>query len=471
MKIENGYFSKRDHRLDEEITKKMNQEFPLPEQVEIAKRQAFAQVKEKRLKQDYANDLANRTRSQKKIRGLVFKSLSGLTAAAAVFGVVCIANPALAAQIPLVGHVFEKIGGSLGYSGDYEKYVTPLQSETESEPVSAVVDHTDTSFSKTVDGVTVTLSEVYCNEYALNVGILIESEETFPETRLDQFGKYMMYIDETDIICSYNERNALLGPKLEGELVDEHTFVGVMRMDLTYSGYVSEDESYIEIPDEFSVKISIPQIVGYKAESETPKIPQELWDEYHAGLAEHGLDYDDYESFTDEEKELDRQLMQEMYRKYEEMYPGVMDRVNDYENWWVDGPWEFEVDVQVNHEDTIVKEINDTDENGLGIASVTKTPFELAVKTIAEPAYDYFTVALDANGDILPYGGSSSTSIWAIQDRDISRVDIYICDYVEYLDELKGYYWSEDYEENSKTKTFKQLLDERALHHTEVTFE
>ena len=48
---------------------------------------------------------------------------------------------------------------------------------------------------------------------------------------------------------------------------------------------------------------------------------------------------------------------------------------------------------------------------------------------------------------------------------------IYLCDYYEYMDELKGYYWSDDYEEKAKTRTFKQLLDERAVASTEVHFD
>ena len=39
------------------------------------------------------------------------------------------------------------------------------------------------------------------------------------------------------------------------------------------------------------------------------------------------------------------------------------------------------------------------------------------------------------------------------------------------MDELKGYYWSDNYEEKAKTKTFKQLLDERAVASAEVHFD
>ena len=60
---------------------------------------------------------------------------------------------------------------------------------------------------------------------------------------------------------------------------------------------------------------------------------------------------------------------------------------------------------------------------------------------------------LDANGDIMPYGGvSNSNNTYAIQDRDISTVYIYLCDYYEYMDELKGYYWSDDYEEKQRPR-------------------
>ena len=45
----------------------------------------------------------------------------------------------------------------------------------------------------------------------------------------------------------------------------------------------------------------------------------------------------------------------------------------------------------------------------------------------------------------------NSNNTYAIQDRDISTVYIYLCDYYEYMDELKGYYWSDDYEEKAKT--------------------
>ena len=71
---------------------------------------------------------------------------------------------------------------------------------------------------------------------------------------------------------------------------------------------------------------------------------------------------------------------------------------------------------------------------------------------------------LDADGNLLSANGTSGSAYTvAVQDSDVSSISVYLCDYDEYMDELKGYYFSEDYQEKAKTKTFKQLLDEHAV--------
>ncbi|MDO4306776.1 MAG: DUF4179 domain-containing protein [Eubacteriales bacterium] len=559
-------------RLDDKIRRIMQREFPLPEKAEAAKNEAFAQIKD-RCKasidteagqiqgRDRCRNKANtNTRHTKRKQKAFFRAFAGTAAAAAVFSAVCITNPAFAAQIPLVGHVFEEIGQSLGFSGDFSKYAKPLK-ETASggenqaegteqaggnETVKAVETAADTDgaqdtntedtgsglYSMSHNGMTVTLSEVYCNDVALYVSMVITSEEEFPDTMLwdDETGTVILDLFNSTLKFSYNDNEILANEDVDGKMVDEHTYAGVLRCDLTSTTDSSDYESYykkrdefllekgitqdeldnmtkevsakicellgiedltdeaialaggpdikdymaeVEIPDSFSVELNIPQIVGTKANPETmPEMPEDLLAEYEKEMEEHGLGLtdEDYAGFTEEEAEIEHQLYIKMWNAYTERYPGAYGYPNDYQNWSVDGPWSFRFDVSKNTSETIVKQINDVDENGLGLVSVTKTPFEITIDDGG--GYDYFTVALDANGDILPYGGvSGSANVLAVQDRDVSKIDIYICDYIEYMDELKGYYWSDDYEENKKTKTFKQLLDERALYHKEVTFE
>lgn len=236
---------------------------------------------------------------------------------------------------------------------------------------------------------------------------------------------------------------------------------------------ISDYISQTEIPDSFSVILNIPQIVGYKAETDAaPEMPEDLRAEYEQAMADNGLGLtdEDYAAFTEEQQEIEHKLFTKMMSAYSERYPDAFGHPNKYEHWWIDGPWKFTFDVTKDTSQTIVKEINDVDENGIGLVSVTKTPFELTVEDGNN--YDCFTVVLDADGDIMPYGNTGgSANVLALQDRDVSKIDVYICDYIEYMDELKGYYWSDDYEENKKTKTFRQLLDERALYHKEITFD
>ena len=58
-----------------------------------------------------------------------------------------------------------------------------------------------------------------------------------------------------------------------------------------------------------------------------------------------------------------------------------------------------------------------------------------------------------------------------IQDRDISTVDIYILDYIQYMDKLKG----EDNYNNNENKPegqkWSDLLDQYAKYHKTLHFE
>lgn len=188
-------------------------------------------------------------------------------------------------------------------------------------------------------------------------------------------------------------------------------------------------------------------------------------------MAEHGLDEANYENFTEEEKEIEHQLFTEMHRKYDERYPDAGKDGSSYTSWTKEGDWDFNFQVEKNTDKNIVKEINLLDENGEGIISLTKTPFEIYLEC-KDSEVKYFPVVLDAEGSLLDVGKTGgSAEMLAIANKDVSTVYVYLCDYIEYMDELKGYYWSPDYEEKAKTKTFKQLLDENAILKTEVTFD
>ena len=572
----------RDNDAIEEI---MQADFPLPKQAEDAKNEAFSRIREmvadsghventenmvrrlpekstekstKKSTGSYGKKSTGTAKSHKKFKA-VYKTALGLTAAAAVFSTVCITNPAFAENIPLVGNVFKQLGNSLGFYGDYSKYAKQLtesaegaqsadadgsqegssnsqnvqvedQNTTENHNADKTKD--DQSYSKTVDGTTVTLSEVYCNELAMYLSMTIHTEDKFPDTFITSEGKPNIKLSENSTVkYDYMDgKSNLFNAYLDGKMLDDNTYAGVLRIpveDMTVddAGWTkfyevrnaffkekgidvdSEDFSFdklaqalgmdeysdeklpqvggpaisdyvkdIKVPDRFAMELDLKDIVGTLPDDQdtTPDIPQDLRDEYNQKMAEHGISTDDadYESLTEEQKNLEHQFFTEMWNEYFERYPEAIEGNNRYNSWTLKGDWKFNVDVEKNTSDTVEKDVNVVDENGDGVLSITKTPFEITMK-MQDPETKYVAVMLDANGDILPDGGvaNGNAGTYAIQDRDISTVYIYLCDYYEYMDELKGYYWSDDYEEKAKIRTFKQLLDERAVAGTEVHFD
>ena len=570
-----NFDKKMENDANNVIEEILQADFPLPEQAEAAKNEAFAKIREmaaaserqESTKDTYSEenrkvesleinkysqddrefaDNSNSTRSHRKFK-TIYKTVLGMTAAAAVFSAVCITNPAFAENIPLVGNVFERIGNSLGFSGDFSKYATPLEDEnsstevgstqnekeqntssdnrntnaTESENVEA--ENTDSKWSQTYNGTTLTVSEVYCNDTALYISLIISMEEKIPNTLLTEDGTPWINLNNGSIWmkCDFNDGDMLVNAPLDGQLIDDHTFAGVLRIDDTEFTYdfageqrfneawekfwkekgiddvynatneemaaaigiedaenvtiedavaagAPDEKDYlkeIKVPDQFTMELSFPQIVGMLPEEETttPEIPQELRDERDQAVADAG--------FTEEQQETLRLIDQEMYNKYTKLYPDVNKHPNKYENWWVDGDWDFTIPVEKNDAQTVIKEIQAVDSEGNGVISLTKTPFEITMNESGDTA-DYFPVILDADGKPMSFGKFTGTAnTVAISDRDISTVYVYLCDYIEYMDELKGYYWSDDYEEKAKTKTFKQLLDERAVASAEVHFD
>ncbi len=80
-------------------------------------------------------------------------------------------NPVLAAKIPLIGKIFEKVEDDVTYSGDYTDKGTVLTNED----YAGNLDTPDYSISD--QGITLTASEVYCDGYSIFLTVNIESEE------------------------------------------------------------------------------------------------------------------------------------------------------------------------------------------------------------------------------------------------------------------------------------------------------
>lgn len=153
-----------------------------------------------------------------------------------------IANPALAGKLPIVGSVFEYIEKNINFPGNYSQYATSVN---------------ETAYS---NGVGITLSEILCDGQSLYVTYIVESEKPFKYTSWGDSG--LMDMNQLLTSEAYNkvdftdeelDNSGFSG--LEGNFINENTFVGVQKY------HLSSLKS--EIPDQFTFQTKIELIENY----------------------------------------------------------------------------------------------------------------------------------------------------------------------------------------------------------------
>ncbi|MDE6964491.1 MAG: hypothetical protein K2P30_12795, partial [Lachnospiraceae bacterium] len=121
------------------------------------------------------------------------------------------------------------------------------------------------------------------------------------------------------------------------------------------------------------------------------------------------------------------------------------------------GKWSFpEIPIKVDNSETIVKNINQTNDDGVGIRAVRKTAYEIEAQLIipeSESIGDYVVFMADADGKRLESRGGT-TEIYNAYQRNVNKITIGICRENDFLDN-KG--------------DFEKLWD-LAVFQTEVTF-
>lgn len=142
-------------------------------------------------------------------------------------------NPVLAAKIPMIGKIFEKVEDQVTYSGDYADKGTVLTNE---DPAGNL----DTSdYSVSDKGITLTASEIYCDGYSVFLTVNIEAEDAdfthIPEhytgvNAADNRTAAGFYIGGTWGVDGNSSEQ--LQNTFEGEVIDSHTFAGMLKMDL-----------------------------------------------------------------------------------------------------------------------------------------------------------------------------------------------------------------------------------------------
>ena len=156
-------------------------------------------------------------------------------AAAVVIGTLGLGyfNPVLAAKIPVIGRIFEKVEEDATYSGDYTDQKTVLTNEDS-------VGNLDTSdYTASDKGITLTASEVYCDGYSIFLTVNIESKDA-DFTHIPEHYTGMNAADDRTAAGFYvggtwsvdDSADEWLENTFDGEAIDSHTFAGMLKINL-----------------------------------------------------------------------------------------------------------------------------------------------------------------------------------------------------------------------------------------------
>lgn len=416
-----------------------------------------------------------------KILRRVMTGISTVAAAVVVAFTFCAVNPALAEKLPFIGDLFTRVQDAFPFGQVPQEEATSLYSGASLENggqgaggntgyASGVEE--ESPYRQRVGDLTITLTDIYASNQAIFVGVCVENEQEFP--KLAGFGENEQQTLQVETAESYSFRDDKKEGclrNIEGKFEDSHTFIGIMRIDYSeinvdsrrYQEMVKEAEANneplpvvdsevydkwfdeYEIPETFGMDLQIKTVIGYLADPVEP--------------AERGVEIKSQEELE--------QMSDEEWEAYMKSLPAEWDEFpNSYENWFEEGSWEYSLTVTRSTANVKTIAINEVNEEGIGMESIELSPVEMTLNPIEPAGRMTFAVALDANGEKIDFGSSNAYEL-AIFGHDISTVYIYIFDYDEYMDDIKGYFFGKD----TGGRSVREILEERALFKTTVNTE
>lgn len=394
---------------ERKLQKELQKPIALSEQVIEKKNKAFARIRGGEVHRETgACTLTDRWFLRKRA---VFRWSLGFTCALVFFlgtgFYLNTTNPVLAQDLPIIGGVFKRIQerSMIWNDGDVSKYAIPLRDE-------------NGAYIETSNGVTVTISEAYVNPLNVYLAFKIKSETPLSEIECveEEPEKIMKmlwdlqyeysFMDEEYVQTKWQKENCSY---VDGILVDDYTFEGVLIFDFQYEKeryqsyvntfYEEADKSKAEIPDSFTINLNLTRIGGNKKDAK----------EWRGGYTET-----EYQALPQEEKD---KIHAEIPKEYSS-YPNP----NQYV--WFDGEWDFEIPVTVDDSGIVILEGGCKEYK---IDSV-KTSQNLIVKVRSGVG----VIALDADGYVLQEKEIRTTDTigeWEYRfltdGYDISRVEIY----------------------------------------------
>lgn len=321
------------------------------------------------------------------------------TAAAACIlmagAVICWANPALAAKIPLIGGIFAEVEQQIPFSGDYSQKAETLSTEIRGEETNnrekgeRANTQANAGISVTDAGIKATASEIYCDGLSIFLTLQLQVKEggltNIPGHYINDAGDTAdaMYLRGEWKLDGMNEPQMLMNNFLEGKVADDHTFVGMVKLDL--NNYDLDRGTLV--------------------------------------LSLSAIGWDDVTMLNQQED------LSESHR--------------------VEGQWEFEIPFTVDTESA--KEITvGQGENGYTIDKIFISPYQVvSYVTLADSNMEYHTLICNQDGELLdvsnPTDGVYGKDVFAVNGKTISSVTVYVFDdFEEWLEVGKSRFEDEN---------------------------
>lgn len=358
-----------------------------------------------------------------KTRLVRWSKMAGAAAAVVVAGTAVLGytNPVLAAKIPLIGRIFEQVEDDLTFSGEYSSVREVLQTEEETgdvqetESAESVAGTGQAEVKKYIvsdQGVDITLSEVYSDGMSVYITAKINVEQgglaNIPAHYTDRYisddaaTAQTLYTRGQWQIDGHQSQKGLENDNFEGKVVDDHTFIGMIKLDL--------DEANM---DGGVLDLQLNQI-GY---DDLGELDSEDISESHKieGTWQLEIPY-----------QVDTELVKQIAvnEKNEKGY-GVREvLVSPYQVMvYVDIPYTTLTEEEFSREDFEEMWAEKTE----GMDPVPEPPFTYE-EYLAQKNYEYYDMAVfNQDGEsLMPIGGDSEKMIFAVRGTEITKLNIFM---------------------------------------------
>lgn len=321
------------------------------------------------------------------------------TIAAAIMAAVCIchANPVLAAKIPILGKIFQEVQEFARFSGEYSEKAEVLTDEA------GAGDEGCAAYTAEDAGVKITASEIYCD----GLSVFLTAEVEMEQGGLEQIAGNSLYLGGNWEAAGMQKR--LENHFLEGKAVDDHTFIGMLKLDL------EQEET-----GQGTVILNL-DLVGY--DDRTPFDVQDLSAAHTIqGAWRFSL------PFTVDAK-----------------VAGAIEvgaRRNGYgiDHVWV-SPYQVVVykEVPYTEKEMTREQFEEMMREKTGGKNDPGITYEEYMETQGRSYKESLTVIFNQDGEMLkPMEEYSDHGVWAVQEMDISQLHIYVFDAFSLADEAEA---------------------------------